>query len=195
MRTLALFSSKPYISPVRAADGTVDLVPHLTNTSLQTHKGEEGVRLFDELLGCHILSGEESESDVPGGGSTLTVDHLANIQNQIADILAETFSAALQSPIHFQPLANVFELYGVDFLIEHITSPQPSFQIKLLEMNAEPAVELTGPRLTWVLEDLFNAIARVCVDPFVRNVPAEAWPVGETRHHLRKCLETKVRGG
>jgi len=149
--------------------------------------------LFDELLGCHILSGEES--DVPGGGSTLTVDHLASIQDQIADILAETFKAALQLPIHFQPLANAFELYGVDFLVEHIKSPQPRFQVMLLEMNAEPAIELTGPRLTWVLEDLFDAIARVCVDPFVRDVPVEAWPVGETRHHLRKCLETKVRGG
>jgi len=100
VRALALFSSKPYTSPVHAADGAVDLAPHLTNSSLQTHKGEEGVRLFDELLGCHILSGEES--DVPGGGSTLTVDHLENIQDQIADVLAETFKAALQSPIHFQ---------------------------------------------------------------------------------------------
>jgi len=192
-RMLALFASKPYAPPVPApAPGdSIDLAPHLTNSALQTHRGEDGVRLFDELVGCHIFPHGE---DVPTSDSTLTSGHLANIQDQIADVLAETFTAALQSPIHFQPLANAFELYGVDFLVEHIASSQPQFCVKLLEINAEPAIELTGPRLTWALEDLFNAIARVCVDPFVRDVPVEAWPVGHTRHHLKKCLHTAVRG-
>jgi len=162
------------------------LAPHLTNSSLQTHRGEEGVRLLDELVGCHIMSGDVGESR-----SILTQDHLENLQGQMADVLSETFKAAIQSPIHFQPAANAFELYGVDFLVEH-TSLQ--FQAKLLEINAEPAIELTGPRLTWILEDLFKAIARVCVEPFVRDIPVEDWPVGDTKHHLKKCLQTKVRG-
>lgn len=224
-RMLALFSWKPFALPVSAE--TIDLAPHLTNSSLQTHRlggGEEEedeeekgavVRLLDELIGCHILSHGASAPDVSDPDSTLTSDHLANIQDQIADTLAETFAAALQSPIHFQvrciffpwkrmdrcaylkspqPLPNAFELYGVDFLVEHVASPQPQFSVKLLEINAEPAIELTGPRLTWALEDLFDAIARVCVDPFVRDVPVETWPVGQTRHHLRKCLQTTVRG-
>jgi tubulin---tyrosine ligase len=90
-----------------------------------------------------------------------------------------------------QPLANAFELYGVDFLVEHTAS---QFQVKLLEINAEPAIELISPRLTWILEDLFKAIAHVCIEPFVRDIPVETWPVGQTRHYLRKCLQTKVRG-
>jgi tubulin---tyrosine ligase len=96
-----------------------------------------------------------------------------------------------------QPLPNAFEIFGVDFLVEHNPSSQDSqlqFCVKLLEINAEPAIELTGPRLTWALQDLFNAVACVCVDPFVRDVPVEAWPIGQTRHHLRKCLQTTVRG-
>jgi len=190
-RILALFSSKHYTPPAPAADDTIDLAPHLTNSSLQTHRGEEGVRLFDELVGCHVLS---CRGDAPGGGSNLTLGHLTDIQDQIADSLAETFKAALEWPIHFQPLVNAFELFGIDFLVEHTELPEPQFRVKLLEINAEPAIELTGPRLTWVLEDLFNAIARVCVEPFVRDVPVEAWPVGQTRHHLRKCLGTRVRG-
>jgi len=201
-RMLALFSSKPFALPAPApAPGgdtlAIDLAPHLTNSSLQTttHRGEEGVRLLDELVGFHVLS-RGAPGLLPGSDtdSTLTSDHLANIQDQIADALAETFTAAIQSPIHFQPVPNAFELYGVDFLVEHIASPQPQFCVKLLEVNAEPAIELTGPRLTWTLEDLFNAIACVCVDPFVRDIPVEAWPVGQTRHHLRKCLQTTVRG-
>lgn len=98
-RVLALFSSKPYTPPAHAVDGTIDLAPHLTNTSLQIQGGEEGVRLLDELAGCHILS---CGVDATRGESTLTSGHLADIQDQIADSLAETFKAALQWPIHFQ---------------------------------------------------------------------------------------------
>jgi tubulin--tyrosine ligase len=95
---LALFSSKPYTPPAPAADGGIDLEPHLTNSSLQTHRGEEGVWLLDELAGCHVMSGDA------GGGprSILTQGHLENIQEQMADTLSETFKAAIQWPIHFQ---------------------------------------------------------------------------------------------
>ncbi|KAI0307869.1 tubulin-tyrosine ligase family-domain-containing protein [Multifurca ochricompacta] len=188
-RILALFSSKPYSPPAAAADGVIDLLPHLTNSSLHTHKGEECVRLLDELVGCHVLSGEASASE-----STLTLSHLADIQDQIANSLAETFTAALQWPIYFQPMPNAFELYGVDFLVEHVVSFKSQFQVKLLEINAEPAIELTGSRLAWILEDLFKAMARVFVDPFVQDTPVEAWPVGQTRHFLKNCLQAEVRG-
>jgi hypothetical protein len=106
-RMLALFSSKPFAlpSPSPVPGDAIDLAPHLTNSSLQTtHRGEEDavVRLLDELVGCHILP--RGVPDLPGSDpdSTLTSDHLADIQDQIADALAESFTAALQSPIHFQ---------------------------------------------------------------------------------------------
>ena len=101
---LALFSSKPFALP--APGDTIDLAPHLTNSSLQAHRGEDGVRLLDELVGSHILSRGSSIPDFCLTGSdpdsTLTSDHLADIQDQVADALAETFTVALQSPIHFQ---------------------------------------------------------------------------------------------
>ena len=58
-RILALFSAVPYSPPAKQdSDGAeMDLAAHLTNTSLQTERGEAGVRLLDELVGCHILSG------------------------------------------------------------------------------------------------------------------------------------------
>lgn len=103
-------------------------------------------------------------------------------------------------PSHFgfpyfclQPLPNVFELFGADFLVSH----EPTgFQVKLLEINSEPAIELTGPRLTWILEDLFKAIGTICVQPFVQRTDRDrsnASPrVGETLHSLRKCLDIQV---
>ncbi|KAJ3750194.1 tubulin-tyrosine ligase [Lentinula detonsa] len=200
-RVLALFSSVPYSVPNAQDDFQVDLTPHLTNTSLQTHRGEEGVRLLDELVGCHILS-ENSEHH-----PILTSEDVSDILRQIAVVLADTFKAALENPINFQAIPNAFELFGIDFLVaedlNHIEGGS-RFQVKLLEINAEPAIELTGPRLAWILEDLFVDIGKVCIEPFfatqLSSIQAGAnssdespWPVGETRRNLVKCLEVEVR--
>jgi tubulin--tyrosine ligase len=68
------------------------------------------------------------------------------------------------------------------------------FQVKILEINAEPAIELTGVRLTWILEDLFVAIGKVCVEPFFREDKVDdEWRVGDVRHNFVKCLDEEVR--
>lgn len=108
-RILALFSAVPYSTPALKensegeADSTIDLAPHFTNTSLQTHRGEDGVRLLDELVGCHILSGGDKDLE-------LTAADVGCIIDQMAEILAETFKAALQNPIHFQVCSMLFIL-------------------------------------------------------------------------------------
>lgn len=91
-RILALFSSAPYRSP--ESDRLQDLSAHLTNTSLQTHPSEYAVRLLDELVGCRILSGNSN--------AKLTSADVSFIVGQMVDILAETFKAALDTPVHFQ---------------------------------------------------------------------------------------------
>jgi tubulin---tyrosine ligase len=97
---LALFSAVPYSPPAEGETGeTVDLTPHLTNTSLQMHRGEQGVLLLDELIGGRILSHYQSQDD---DHVKLTTKDIAFIMDQIADILAETFKAALSNPVHFQ---------------------------------------------------------------------------------------------
>ncbi|KAJ8084194.1 putative tubulin--tyrosine ligase pby1 [Marasmius tenuissimus] len=185
--------AKEYVFEVNYYDprqeGDIDLACHLTNTSLQTHRGEEGVRLLTELIGCHVLS---HPGETP---RVFTEEDVAELLSQMRQALEETFNAALRDPINFQPLPNAFELFGVDFLVTHTTNDAGRWQVKLLEINAEPAIELTGPRLKWILEDLFIAMAKVCVRPFSdgqEGVDA-SWPVGETEHNLVKCLERKVR--
>ncbi|KAF9044867.1 tubulin-tyrosine ligase [Hymenopellis radicata] len=178
-RILALFSATPYASPTTPKEGDetpIDLSPHLTNTSLQKEHGEQNVRLLDELVGCHICS------DAPGNDLRLTADDVKNIIEQISAVLAESFQAALQNPIHFQVLPNAFELFGVDFLVTYNPSSSPTIQVHLLEFNSEPAIELTGPRLTWILEDLFVAMGKVCVEPFFRppfTKDVEGWRIGK----------------
>ncbi|KAJ7169568.1 tubulin-tyrosine ligase [Mycena filopes] len=191
-KILALFSAVPFTQPSTEEDENgdplpVDLGPHLTNTSLQTDRGEEGVRLFEELVSCQILSGLSDTRE------QFSAEDLQSIVNQMVVVLAETFKAALENPIHFQPIPNAFELFGVDFLVTDSPLSEPRFQVSLLEVNAEPAIELTGPRLSWILQDLFIAISRVCVDPFFNPKPEGDWAVGATFHGLIKCLEEDVR--
>ncbi|KAF8973718.1 tubulin-tyrosine ligase family-domain-containing protein [Flammula alnicola] len=191
-RILALFSSAPYcpLDSEEIEDSLqIDLRPHLTNTALQTEFGESNVRLLDELEGCRILSGAE--------GGRLRKSNIDTLIAQIKDVLVDTFRAALQNPVHFQALPNAFELYGVDFVVSHIPSNVANpFHVKILEINAEPAIELTGPRLTWILEDLFISMAKVCVEPFFadkKDVGA-SWNIGEVQHNFIKCMDESVRG-
>lgn len=99
-RILALFSSSPYSEPgLNKSDGEIypkDLKAHLTNTSLQIDQGEQNVRLFDELVGCH------TNKERAGFSDTFTEDDRQNIVGQMTQILAETFRAALQTPVYFQ---------------------------------------------------------------------------------------------
>ncbi|KAF9458209.1 tubulin-tyrosine ligase [Collybia nuda] len=195
-RALALFSSVPYINlaktPVKSADfPPMDLAPHLTNTSLQSDNGGMSVWLLEELIGRRIMSAHADKLE-------FNHDDMINLTNQMVTVLAETFKAALENPIHFQPLPNAFELYGVDFLVAHESSHMMDknfYQVKLLEINAEPAIELTGPRLTWILEELFESIGKVCVEPFVlkRDSDVDIWKVGDTYHHMIKCYEKGIR--
>ncbi|KAJ7630636.1 tubulin-tyrosine ligase [Roridomyces roridus] len=190
-KILALFSPVPYSEPTAEEDEDgdplpVDLAPHLTNTSLQKDHGEEGVRLLEELVGSHVLSGPKAP---------FTNEDVKSIMDQMVVVLGETFKAAVETPVHFQPIPNAFELFGIDFLVTDSPTASPRFQVKLLEINSEPAIELTGPRLSWILRDLFVAISRTCVVPFFKPEAGDAeWSVGETRHGLIKCLDEEVRG-
>ena len=109
-RILALFSSAPYTSPADTplvnGTGHIDLRPHLTNSALQTELGESNVRLLDELEWCHLLSendGRFSRSDIDG------------LVKDMASVLAETFQAALQNPVHFQASSRL----GLDGLLTY----------------------------------------------------------------------------
>ena len=97
---------------------------------------------------------------------------------------------------HLQSLPNAFELFGVDFLITHNPDDIHAFRVSLLEINSEPAIELTGPRLQWILKDMHESIARLCVAPFfdIGKPPAADWKVGEKGDGFIKCLEEQVRG-
>lgn len=94
--------------------------------------------------------------------------------------------------LNLQPLPNAFELFGTDFVV---TCEGSKLQPYLLEMNSEPAIELTGPRLTWILEDLFTNVAKVVVEPHLgATEPSRGGEGLESDRHFVKCLDVQVRG-
>ncbi|KEP52228.1 tubulin-tyrosine ligase [Rhizoctonia solani 123E] len=189
---LALFAGSAYTPPSSQSEddpSDMDLSPHLTNTALQDNVHESSIRLLTELVGCDILS-------APGPGTTFRLEDVQDLENQVSNILAETFKAALASAVHFQVLPNAFELFGVDFLVTHAPEPESEtsrFQVNLLEINAEPAIELTGARLNWVLVDLFKGIAHTCVKPFFEGTKSASSPDQGPNQWLRKCLDIETR--
>ena len=154
---LALFAASPYLPPWQ----TQDPLTHLTNTCLQgTHTLEGSVRSFwdlDDSITLPHASSPNNLKDLAGQRTTWRDD----IWQQICAITAETFKAASRvSSVHFQPLPNAFEIFGLDFLVDG------SGRAWLLEVNAFPDFQQTGEELKVLVEGLFEEVVGVAVMPF-----------------------------
>lgn len=91
-------------------------------------------------------------------------------------------------------LPNAFELFGIDLLVTYTAGVPRPFQTFLLEINSEPAIERTGQRLQWILQDLFESITDLLVRPFARLGSDDSpWKIGESKVGFRKCLDERVR--
>ncbi|KAL8392879.1 hypothetical protein RB595_002898 [Gaeumannomyces hyphopodioides] len=181
-RMLALFAGKAYSPP--SADAA-DLDAHLTNTCLQQQqqcddqddaKGglaataaataaatEPLVREFWDLPDTLGVRGGEGGGG--GGeaepGAAITKD---SIFAQICDVTGATFEAAARGMMmHFQPLPNAFEVFGVDFLIDARGGAW------LLEVNSFPDFKQTGDDLRDVVAGLWEGVVRLAVVPFVSS--------------------------
>ncbi|KAE9963310.1 hypothetical protein BLS_009114 [Venturia inaequalis] len=143
---LALFATDPYAPPWE----NIDLKAHLTNTCLQeTGEREGSVRLFWDL-----------EDEMPNS-ARLKGSWKEDVFSQICAVTGEVFEAASRGMmVHFQPLPNAFELFGLDFMVdEHGVS-------YLLEVNAFPDFKQTGDDLKIVIEGLFVDVVEVAIKPF-----------------------------
>jgi tubulin--tyrosine ligase len=143
---LALFSSSPYIPPwsPSTSDTTADLSPHLTNTCLQPSLHDGTVQSFFSL----------PSSDL---SSTMKDD----IFKQICETTGEVFEAAAKGMmVHFQVLPNVFEVFGVDFLVDEMGTAW------LLEVNAFPDFRQTGEELRGIVGRLWEDVVDVAVAGF-----------------------------
>ncbi|KAK4570268.1 hypothetical protein LTR86_002348 [Recurvomyces mirabilis] len=131
---LALFAGKDYTSPGSATgerEGSVDAFWDLPSTLPNLNTAEN------------------------------TSDWRQDVFEQICAATGETFEAAARTmSIHFQPLPNSFEIFGLDFLVDAQGTAW------LLEVNAFPDFKQTGDELSGLVEGLFEGVVDVAVRPF-----------------------------
>lgn len=134
---LALFAERDYAPPWESSD----LDTHLTNTCLQDSPDDQTVRLFDSLP-----LEEELKEDV---------------KRQIGEVTGELFEAAARSmPVHFQPVENAFEVFGLDFLVDGGGTAW------ILEVNAFPDFKQTGGELKGLVAGFWEECLRASVGGF-----------------------------
>lgn len=144
---LALFAGGTYAGPSESDDPNESLASHLTNTCLQSGEREGSVHAFWSL-----------PAQLPGISST---DWKENVYQQICSMTGEVFEAAARSmSIHFQPLPNAFEIFGLDFMVDAKGTAW------LLEVNAFPDFAQTGDELQDIVSGLFEDVAKVAILPF-----------------------------
>ena len=145
---LALFAGKPYTPP--SSEGTApDLSAHLTNTCLQTGEREGSVHAFWTL-----------PSSLPGLRAQ-TPDWREDVFEQICDATGQVFEAAARSmSIHFQPLPNAFELFGLDFMVD------ANGTTWLMEVNAFPDFAQTGGELQDLVKGLMEDVVDLAIKPY-----------------------------
>jgi tubulin--tyrosine ligase len=142
---LALFAGKPY-SPPSSEESSPDLSAHLTNTCLQTGEREGSVHAFWSL---------------PSTLPNLPADWREVVFKQICEATGQVFEAAARSmSIHFQPLPNAFELFGLDFMVDAEGTTW------LMEVNAFPDFAQTGDELQDLVKDLMEDVVDVAIKPF-----------------------------
>jgi tubulin--tyrosine ligase len=90
---------------------------------------------------------------------------LHSIFAQIKECVAELFECLFYEPTVFQPLANAFELYGFDFLLDQ------NLNCFFLEANSFPDFKQTGNNLNDLINCLFYQSIAVACDSFFNVAP------------------------
>lgn len=172
---LALFAAHPYLPPWSTdvePNSQESMRAHLTNTCLQDSGDREGsVGLFwdlpDTLPTQPSFSGSSTSE---GGDAGRKVNVPSNwkdtIFQQICDITGSTFEAAARGmSIHFQPLPNSFEIFGLDFMVG-INEETGGLNTWLLEVNAFPDFRQTGSDLQGLVNGLMEGAVEKGIKPF-----------------------------
>ncbi|KAK6354759.1 hypothetical protein TWF696_003896 [Orbilia brochopaga] len=148
---LALFAAQPYSHPGHTSSPgtfdatTADLSAHLTNTCLQSGAHDGAVLPFWSLPTTHAVE----------------TGTLNSWFDEICRITGELFRAAVGGGrVHFQPVPNGFEIFGVDFLIGEDGG------VGLLEVNVFPDFKQTGEELSSLVGGLFEEVVGVAAQGF-----------------------------
>lgn len=137
---LALFAGEPYDVEDLSARC------HITNTCVQVE--DSSFAESDLVKRFWALEGEMSR------------EQLDSVFEQVKAVVSEVFVSVAHEVTVFQPMRNMFELYGLDFLVDS------DMRVHFLEANAFPDFRQTGAELSGIIDALFEQTIAVALDPF-----------------------------
>ncbi|KAI4198241.1 MAG: hypothetical protein LQ350_005403 [Teloschistes chrysophthalmus] len=204
---LALFAAVPYTPPGNTTltnpdtnQEEMDMRPHLTNTCLQSSPFPSPSSpspspstppstekpLVLPLTHLPFPSPKPPESPSPQNPNTPTPTNpnLTNITTQINTLTSSLFLAATSHPVHFQPLPNAFEVYGLDYLISE------TGDVFLLEVNAFPDFAQSGGGGQEVIAGLWRAVIAIAVKGFFSSDQEEEGE--EEKWGMKKVLDVDL---
>jgi tubulin--tyrosine ligase len=129
---------------------------HITNTCVQVQ--DDAFSEADLVKRFWNLSSDGEMSE----------ERLEDVFSQISDVVAEVFRSVIHEVTVFQPMRNLFELYGFDFLVDETDG------VHFLEANAFPDFRQTGGELSGLIDRLFEQTIAVALDPFFSLPPQPA---------------------
>ncbi|EPX73091.1 tubulin-tyrosine ligase [Schizosaccharomyces octosporus yFS286] len=123
------------------------------------HVGSE-INLYSQLSNTCIQGEAPREASVQAFWNS-SIKNKEKIFDSLVQTLGDVFEAAATTQrIHFQPLNNSFEIFGVDFMVDEAD------QVHLLEVNAYPDFRQTGDELSGLVERLFKSVVHTAIVPF-----------------------------
>ncbi len=176
---LALFAPLPYSAPDNVASNTTstDLIysiddrVHLTNTCLQHDSPEGSVVSFWDL---------QASSKLPGNWKESVFDQICAATGTLFE------AAAREQMIHFQTLENSFEIFGVDWMVDEVSTSW------LLEVNAFPDFKQSGEGLKEVVQGLWEAVIGIAVRGFFGLTVKETEGGEEEQFGVKKVLDVDL---
>lgn len=176
---LALFAPLPYSAPGSITSNTIstdwinpiDDRVHLTNTCRQDGSREDSVISFWDLQ----------------ASSNLSEDWKETVFDQICAATGTLFEAAAREQmIHFQTLENSFEVFGVDWMVDHVGNSW------LLEVNAFPDFKQSGEDLKDVVAGLWEAVVGIAVRGFFGLIDEDTDRGEEEQFRMKKVLNVDL---
>ena len=170
-------------------DDIDDIYRHLSNTARSAEdvnfEEERFVKLMDDLP-LHLM---RERPDLVQSEAAAR-DATARILSDVHAITAELFAAFENEYTVFAPMANCFEVYGLDFMVDE------QLNVSLLEVNPGPDFQQTGDRLRGVIVALWEQTMQIVLDADVpalrRQGPsARVAAVGERAAEDFTCVYSK----
>jgi len=126
---------------------------HLTNDAIQINSEDYG-----KFESGNKLSINDFQRYLDSSHGSKNVCFMRDLFPQMERLVTDSFRA-VGSRIDPRRLANCFEIFGYDFMIDE------NFKVFLIEANTNPCLEICSPLLARIIPELLDNSFRVAIDP------------------------------